>query len=317
MAATPFEHADQASRVLRAIVAEHGPELLSRPRDLGNLLADLLPDAPRIARLLVTAAQDQVARELSEHTSAGMDVATASAMVASSFAGATMLAPDACSWVVREYALALGLVPDPDWLTIHAGGAARAAAQGSVGQSTAPMPTEPAAPDQKPPPGRRRHAPAPAGARHDPRVKAGPVVVKQGPRPAKPGWSAVISADRGYFDEVIGEGGLDETGISFPGSYQQRSVRLSGTEMRIGRRSASRGITPEIDLSGPHADPGISHLHAVLIAQQDGTWLLLDQGSSNGTQVNGRQVASGVPVPLRDGDRISLGVWTVLTVRAA
>jgi hypothetical protein len=146
MAATPFEHADRASRVLRAIVAEHGPELLSRPRELGNLLADLLPDATRIARLLVTAAQDQVARELSEHTSAGMDVAMASAMVASSFVGATMLAPDACSWVVREFALALGLVPDSDWLTIHAGGAARAAGLGSVGQSTAPMPTEPAAP---------------------------------------------------------------------------------------------------------------------------------------------------------------------------
>lgn len=63
--------------------------------------------------------------------------------------------------------------------------------------------------------------------------------------------------------------------------------------------------------------PLVSHLHAVLIAQQDGTWLLLDQGSSNGTQVNGSQVAAGVPVPLRDDDRICLGVWTVLTVRAA
>jgi hypothetical protein len=337
MAATPFEHADQASRALRAIVTEHGPELLSRPRELGNLLADLLPDAPRISRLLVTAAQDQVARELSEHTSAGMDVGTAAAMVASSFAGATMLAPDACTWAVSQFAVALGLVPDPEQLTINAGGAALGAGQGgaahatgqgsvgqgsvgqgSVGQSTAPMPTEPAAPDQRtPPPGRHRHAPAPAGARHNPRAKAGPAVVKQGPRPAKPGWSAVISADRGYFDEVIADGALDETGISFPGGYQQRSVRLSGTEMRIGRRSVSRGIAPEIDLSGPPADPGISHLHAVLIAQQDGTWLLLDQGSSNGTQVNGRQVSSGVPVPLRDGDRISLGVWTVLTVRAA
>lgn len=318
MAATPFEHADQASRALRAIVTEHGPDLLSRPRELGNLLADLLPDAPRISRLLVTAAHDQVARELSEHTSAGMDVTTASAMVASSFAGATMLAPDACAWVVREFAVALGLVADPDQLTIHAGGAARAAGQGSAGQPTAPMPTEPAAPNQKPPPpGRHRHAPAPAATSQDPRAKAGPAVVRQGPRPAMPGWSAVISADRGYFDEVIAEGALDETGISFPGSYPQRSVRLSGTEMRIGRRSVSRGVAPEIDLSGPPADPGISHLHAVLIAQQDGTWLLLDQGSSNGTQVNGRQVASGVPVPLRDGDRISLGVWTVLTVRAA
>jgi hypothetical protein len=82
MAATLFEHADQASLALRAIVSEHGPESLSRPRELANLLADLLPDAPRIARLLVTAAQDQVARDLCEHTSAGMDLATASAMVA-------------------------------------------------------------------------------------------------------------------------------------------------------------------------------------------------------------------------------------------
>ncbi len=82
-------------------------------------------------------------------------------------------------------------------------------------------------------------------------------------------------------------------------------------------RRGSRGcLAPEIDLAGPPADPGISHLHAVLIAQQDGTWLLLDHGSSNGTQLNGRQIASGVPVKLRDGDRISLGAWTLLTVRS-
>jgi predicted component of type VI protein secretion system len=239
-------------------------------------------------------------------------------MVSSSFAGATMLAPEACAWAVREFAMALGLVADPDRLTIHAG-SATGAPHGSVGQPTAPMSTEPAAPAPDPPARQRgrQRAPAPAATRQDPHAKAGPVVARRGPRPAKPRWSAVISADRGYFDQVIAEGVLDETAISFPGGYPQRSVSLTGTEMRIGRRSASRGITPEIDLTGPPADPGVSHLHAVLIAQQDGTWLLLDQGSSNGTQVNGSQVASGVPVPLRDGDRICLGVWTVLTVRAA
>lgn len=270
MAATPFEHADQASRALRAVVAEHGPELLSRPRELGNLLADVLPDAPRIARLLVMAAQDRVARELRDHTSAGMDVGTASKMVTSSFAGATMLAPDACAWAVHEFALALGLADYPD------------------PPATEPMSTET------------------VGSAH-PAESAGP---------AARGWSAVISADRGYFDEVVAEGTLDEASVSFPGGYLSREIPLSGTEMRIGRRSQTRGLTPEIDLAGPPADPGISHLHAVLIAQQDGTWLLLDQGSSNGTQVNGRQVASGVPVRLRDGDRICLGAWTMLTVRA-
>jgi len=86
--------------------------------------------------------------------------------------------------------------------------------------------------------------------------------------------------------------------------------------MRIGRRSASRALIPEIDLSGPPADPGISHLHAVLIASQDGTWSVLDTGSSNGTQVNGRDIASGEPAPLHDGDSICLGAWTKLTIRS-
>jgi hypothetical protein len=301
MAATPFEHADQAGPALRVIVTEHGPDMLSRPRELANLLADLLPDAPKIARLLVTAAQDQVAGELREHTSAGMDVTTASKLVASSFAGATMLAPDACAWVVREFAIAIGLAADPD--PVAAGvGQRPAAAPDGVDRSTAPMSTEPAAPDRKLAPRRP--------AAH---AKRAPVTRLDGARAA---WTAVISADRGYFEEVIAEGALDEKSITFPGSYPERSVTLSGTEMRIGRRSFSRGLTPEIDLAEPPADPGISHLHAVLIAQQDGTWLLLDQGSSNGTSVNGRQVASGVPVQLRDGDRICLGAWTVLTVRS-
>jgi pSer/pThr/pTyr-binding forkhead associated (FHA) protein len=86
-------------------------------------------------------------------------------------------------------------------------------------------------------------------------------------------------------------------------------------EMRIGRRSASRGLEPEIDLTGPPADPGISHLHAVLIAQPDGGWSVLDPGSSNGTQVNGADIETGVAVALNPGDRISLGAWTVLTLQ--
>src|SRR5215471_5726084 len=109
MAAMPFEHAEEARQALRAIVAEHGAEVLSSPSALSNLLSDLLPDAPRVARILVAAAQDQIADELREHTSVGMDTVTASKLVASSFAGATMFTPDACAWVVQEFALALGL----------------------------------------------------------------------------------------------------------------------------------------------------------------------------------------------------------------
>jgi hypothetical protein len=45
--------------------------VLSRPRELSNLLADLLPDATRISKILVAAAQDRVAEKLRQHTSDG------------------------------------------------------------------------------------------------------------------------------------------------------------------------------------------------------------------------------------------------------
>jgi pSer/pThr/pTyr-binding forkhead associated (FHA) protein len=71
--------------------------------------------------------------------------------------------------------------------------------------------------------------------------------------------------------------------------------------MRVGRRSVPRGLEPEIDLTGPPADPGVSHLHAVLTAEPDGTWTVLDPGSSNGTFVNDGEVVPGVRVPCATG----------------
>jgi hypothetical protein len=129
-------------------------------------------------------------------------------------------------------------------------------------------------------------------------------------------WFTVAAADRAYFDGVIAAGGPDVATIEFPRYCPERRFRLTGREMRIGRRSTSRGIDPEIDLTGPPTDPGVSHLHAVLLAEPDGSWAVLDPGSANGTLVNGREIAAGERVPLRDGDRIYLGAWTLLTVRA-
>jgi len=90
MAAVPPEYADQTRLALRTIVAEHGPETLSSPRAVSNLLADLLPDSARVARILVAAAQDHVAEDLLERATAGMDPATATRMAASTFADATL-----------------------------------------------------------------------------------------------------------------------------------------------------------------------------------------------------------------------------------
>jgi hypothetical protein len=127
-------------------------------------------------------------------------------------------------------------------------------------------------------------------------------------------WSAVVTADRDYFDAVRAESGDDAEGIDFPAYCPERRFRLSGSEVRIGRHSASRGIEPEIDLTGPPSDPGISRLHAVLIAAPDGSWSVLDPGSANGTLLNGAELRQDEPAPLHDGDRINLGAWTVVTV---
>jgi pSer/pThr/pTyr-binding forkhead associated (FHA) protein len=122
----------------------------------------------------------------------------------------------------------------------------------------------------------------------------------------------VITADRAYYDSVQVATGPEAAGIVFPAYTPERRFRLAGPEVRIGRHSTSSGIDPEIDLSVPPADPGISRLHAVLLQSQDGSWSVVDPGSANGTVVNGSEIPPGQPVPLRDGDRIHLGAWTEL-----
>jgi pSer/pThr/pTyr-binding forkhead associated (FHA) protein len=124
----------------------------------------------------------------------------------------------------------------------------------------------------------------------------------------------VVTADRAYYDSVRAAGGPDADAISFPAYCPERRFLLSGAEVRVGRRSVSRGIDPEIDLTGPPADPGVSRLHMVLVGAPDGTWSAVDPGSENGTMVNGKEIPQGEAVPLHDGDRIHLGAWTALTI---
>ena len=100
--------------------------------------------------------------------------------------------------------------------------------------------------------------------------------------------------------------------VPLPVGEPERVFPLDFAEMLIGRRSDRKDIHPEI----PLADPGVSHRHAKLQRQPDGTFVLLDVGSTNGTQRNDVDVQPGVRTPLRDGDQITLGCWTRLTIHA-
>jgi len=127
------------------------------------------------------------------------------------------------------------------------------------------------------------------------------------------GWMAVIEPDRAFFDTNEAEG---PTSITFPAGAGTREVPLTGDEVWIGRRSESKGFFPAIDLGAPLTDPGVSHRHAVLRRQSDGSWALVDEMSTNGTWLNGGEapLPHGVLTALHDGDRINVGSFTSVTI---
>ena len=129
---------------------------------------------------------------------------------------------------------------------------------------------------------------------------------------APSGWTAVIGADRAFFD-----GNVTAGVVTFPEGLNPRDVPLAGDEMSIGRRSESRGYFPDIDLSSPVDDPAVSRKHAVFQRQADGSWAVQDVGSTNGTWLNEEDepLAHGVVRALHDGDRLLLGAFSCITIR--
>ncbi|MET7364751.1 FHA domain-containing protein [Streptomyces sp. NPDC005566] len=143
----------------------------------------------------------------------------------------------------------------------------------------------------------------------------------QGPVPGQSrqpvSWSAVIAPDREYFLAMMQRSGPEATGLNLPAYSPEQHLPLTGSQITIGRRRHSTGESPDIDLAVPPEDPGVSHQHAVLVQQPDGSWAVVDQNSTNGTTLNGAEdpIQPYVPVPLQDGDQVHVGAWTTITVR--
>ncbi|WP_329420666.1 FHA domain-containing protein [Streptomyces sp. NBC_01268] len=187
-------------------------------------------------------------------------------------------------------------------------------------QPQQPMPPQPRADDDwmiSPPSQPQPPAPPPPA----PAPPTGPV--PQGPpaqfrQPGPPaGWTATIGPDRDYFMAMMQRSGPEATGLNLPAYSPEQHIRLQGNQIGIGRRRHSTGESPDIDLSVPPEDPGVSHQHAVLVQQPDGSWAVVDQNSTNGTTINGSAdpIQPYVPVQLQDGDRVHVGAWTTITVR--
>lgn len=133
--------------------------------------------------------------------------------------------------------------------------------------------------------------------------------------PAKPAfeWVAEIWVDPDWYRTQESEDPCPSPGLPTIVPLHHRSVLL-------GRVSVSKNTHPEIELS---SDPGVSRRHAQLTT--DGTrWFVEDLGSSNGTFVGPasgplpeQAIAVGPKTELGDDDRLYVGAWTRVVVRAA
>ncbi|MFI0719934.1 FHA domain-containing protein [Streptomyces sp. NPDC021224] len=158
-------------------------------------------------------------------------------------------------------------------------------------------------------------SPTVAPAQSAPAAAAKTVVPAQGG--AGTAWMAVIAADREYFTSMMARSGPEAGGLYFPAYSPEVQLPLTGHQVTIGRQRHSTGEAPDIDLSRSPEDPGVSHKHAVLVQQPDGSWSVVDQDSTNGTTVNLAEdpIPAYTPIPLNEGDRVHVGAWTTITVR--
>ena len=108
---------------------------------------------------------------------------------------------------------------------------------------------------------------------------------------------------------VVSDPGLCAPGDDRPSDLRERRFPVDFDENMIGREG--RGGNPEITVS----DPGISRRHARVDRKSDGTLFLTDMGSTNGTRLNGTEIDPHIAYPLSDGDEITVGVFTRMTVR--
>jgi FHA domain-containing protein len=133
------------------------------------------------------------------------------------------------------------------------------------------------------------------------------------PASASAGWTAIVAADREFYQRVLARGGPDS--VEFPQFFPERRITLDKATTLIGRHNYDQGVEPEIDLGIHPVDRGVSTQHAVLRIRESGL-TVTDLGSTNGTSLNDSEdfLANGEEIPLADGDRIHVGAWTTITV---
>lgn len=116
-------------------------------------------------------------------------------------------------------------------------------------------------------------------------------------------WDALVTVDATLYGKPNPAAPVDQPSQTFT---------LFETESLIGR--GGKDIRVHVPILN---DVGVSRRQAMLSRRPDGTLVLRDLGSANGTQLNGVELVPGVDTPVKDGDVIAVGAWTKITLRAA
>ena len=81
----------------------------------------------------------------------------------------------------------------------------------------------------------------------------------------------------------------------------------------VDKKSLSIGRICENDIFLD--DPTISSLHASIVSMGDTNCVLIDEGSANGTKVNGRRLNRYQPYRLKEGEKIQVGQTVLIFSR--
>lgn len=140
---------------------------------------------------------------------------------------------------------------------------------------------------------------------------------RPGPPPIAPGHRIATAAPpvRGWELLITLDPSLDtdpDPDHPCPVGVAPRILPFDRAEMLIGRDDVQRDIHPEV----PLFDPGASRRHAKLVREGDGGVALQDLASTNGSQINGRDVPAGTRCRLAEGDAVTIGRWTRIILRA-
>ena len=112
-------------------------------------------------------------------------------------------------------------------------------------------------------------------------------------------------------------GGSTSTHLFLDGVDDDAGGRTAGLAVVVyplRSRAGSEGHLVTIGREAQHdvviADPSVSRSHAFVKCEADGTFLLQDMGSTNGSSVNGTSVpprGAGPPTPVKPGDTVRIG----------